>query len=336
MQGLLKNLGRSYSARFLGGAGYRHRFENMALGGLVSASLLFTSSAMFGAMTTIELCPLVAKSTLVSQMDTSKTISVVLALPSSDPAGLKTFVDHVSKPGDPLFRQCITPQEFATRFGGSASDYQFLMDWAVSNNLTVSQESVGRTTLTVRGSVAVLNRLFKTEINNYKTSDGVPYYSAGIAPTVPAEIASKVVAVIGLTSGTPNAALAKVGKTLGEHPEANSALKPAGRTEALGTGPGGTYGPQDLHTAYSVPTWGSLVKGQTLAIFEQGYYNPADVSFYETYFKTGSSVKQVPISVDHSPILVESAIEVEACLDVDMIIAMNPKVAKVLVYIDDY
>jgi subtilase family serine protease len=212
----------------------------------------------------------------------------------------------------------------------------FLKDWAGSNNLTISQVSVGRTTLTVRGSVAVLNRLFKTQINNYKTSDGVTYYSAGIAPTVPAEIGSKVVAVIGLTSGTPNAALAKVGKTLGEHPAANSALKPAGRTEALGTGPGGTYAPQDLHTAYSIPTWGSLVKGQTVAIFEQGYYNPADVSFYETYFKTGSSVKQVPISVDHSPILFEPAIEVEACLDVDMIIAMNPKVAKVLVYIDDY
>ena len=114
------------------------------------------------------------------------------------------------------------------------------------------------------------------------------------------------------------------------------ALKPAGRTEALGTGPGGTYGPQDLQTAYSIPTWGSLVKGQTLAIFEQGYYNPADVKYYETYFKTGSAVKQVPVSVNKSPILIEPAIEVEACLDVDMIVAMNPKVAKVLVYIDDY
>jgi subtilase family serine protease len=311
MQGLFKTWGRSYSARLLGCAGYRRPFGSMALGGLVSASLLFTSSAMFGAMTTIELCPLVAKSSLVSQMEMSKSVSVVLALPSSDPAGLKAFVDHVSQPGDPLFRQYITPQEFANRFGGSASDYQFLMDWAVSNNLTISQESVGRTTLTVRGSVAVLNRLFKTQINNYKTSDGVAFYSAGIAPTVPAEIASKVVAVIGLTSGTPNAALAKVGKTLGENPAADAALKPAGRTEALGTGPGGTYGPQDLHTAYSIPSWGSLVTGQTLAIFEQGYYNPADVSYYQTYFKTGSSVKQVPISVNHSPIFVESAIEVE-------------------------
>ena len=96
MQGLLKTLGRSYSARYVEGAGYRRRFGSMALGRLVSAALLFTSSALFGAMTTIDVCPLVAKSTLVSQMETSKTISVVLALPSADPAGLKAFVDHVS------------------------------------------------------------------------------------------------------------------------------------------------------------------------------------------------------------------------------------------------
>ncbi|MBV8279884.1 MAG: hypothetical protein JO170_32100 [Verrucomicrobia bacterium] len=336
MQGLLENLGRTYSARYVGGAGYRRRFGSLALGGLVSASLLFTSSAMFGALTSIELCPLVAKSTLVSPLDTSKTVGVVLALPSSDPAGLKALADHVSTPGDALYHQYITPQEFAARFGGDASDYQSLKNWATSNGLTISQESVSRTILTVRGSVEALNRIFKTQLNNYKTSDGVSFYSAGVAPTVPAEISSKVVAVIGLTSGRPNASLAKVGKVLGEHPLANSALKPAGQTEALGTGPGGTYAPQDLHTAYSVPTFGTLVKNQTLGIFEQGYYNPADVSYYEKYFKTGSAVKQVPVSVDNSPIFVEPAIEVEACLDVDMIIAMNPKVAKVLVYIDDY
>ncbi len=337
MQGLLKTSGRDRSAHSIGGAGSRRLLGNMALGGLVSASLLFTSSAMFGAMTTIELCPLVAKSTLVSAVDSSKTISVVLALPSSDPAGLKAFVDHVSTPGDPLYRQFITPQEFATRFGANASDYEFLKTWAGSNNLTISQESVGRTILTVRGSVATLNRLFKTEINNYKTSDGTVFYSAGVKPTVPAEIGSKVVAVVGLTSAAPNAALAKVGKALGEHPAANSALKPPGVTNALGTGPGGTYAPQDLQTAYSIPTnFGGLEKGQTLGIFEQGSYDHNDVSFYESYFKTGSAVKQTSVSVNGSPVIIEPAIELEACLDVDMIIAMNPKVAKVIVYIDDY
>src|SRR5260221_7139547 len=187
MQGLLKNSGRNWSARSVEGAGSRRRLGNMALGGLVSASLLFTSSAMFGAMTNIELCPLVAKSTLVSPVDTSKTVGVVLALPSSDPAGLKAFVDHVSKPGDQLYRKYITPQEFAARFGANASDYQFLKDWAASKGLTISQESVGRTTLSVRGSVEGLNRISKTQLNNYKTTGGVSFYSAGINPTGPAE-----------------------------------------------------------------------------------------------------------------------------------------------------
>ena len=337
MQGLLKTLGRSYSAHLTRGAEDRRRLGSTVLGGIISASLLLTSSATFGAMTTIELCPLVEKSTLVSPVDTSKTISVALGLSSSDPAGLKAFAEHVSKPGDALYRQYITPKEFAARFGGNASDYQSLKEWAVANGLTISQESIGRYLLSVRGTVGTFNQLFKTQLNNYKTTDGVTFYSAGIKPTVPAEIASKVVAVVGLTPGKAIAAQAKVGKVLGEHPAANTALKPAGRTDALGTGPGGTYGPQDLRTAYSIPTnLGALEKGQTVAIFEQGYYNPKDVEFYNTYFKAGSHVKQTAIAVDGSPITVEPAIELEACLDVDMIIATNPAIAGVQVYIADY
>ena len=42
------------------------------------------------------------------------------------------------------------------------------------------------------------------------------------------------------------------------------------------------------------------------------------------------------MSVDGSPITLEGAIELEACLDVDMIIASNPSVAEIIVYIDDY
>jgi subtilase family serine protease len=338
MQGLLKTLGRNFSAHLVGGAVSRRRLGITALGGLTSASLLLTSSGAFAALTNIELCPLVAKSTLVSPVDENRTISVTLGLSSSDAAGLKAFVDHVSKPGDSLFHQYITPQEFAARFGGNASDYQSLKNWAVANGLSISQESIGRYLLSVRGTVGTFNRLFKTQLNNYKTTDGVTFYSAGIKPTVPAEIASKVVAVVGLTPGKAIAAQAKVGKVLGEHPAANTALKPEGKTNALGTGPGGTYGPQDLRTAYSVPTnLGALEKSGKIAIFEQGYYNPKDVKFYNTYFKAGATkLTQTAIAVDGSPITVEPAIELEACLDVDMIIAMNPAIAEVQVYIADY
>jgi subtilase family serine protease len=337
MQGLLKPLDRIFRSHIIGGADHRRRLGITALGGIVSASLLLTSSGAFAALTTLELNPLVAKSTMVAPLESSRTIAVLLAIPSADAAGLKAFVDHVSKPGDPLFHQYLTPDEVAARFGGNAADYQSLKDWAAANGLTILQETVYRTTLTVRGSAAQLNQIFKTQLNTYKTSDGVTFYSAGIKPTVPTEIASKVIAVGGLTPGKPIASLAKVGKQLGENPAANSALKPAGKTDALGTGPGGLYGPTDLQTAYSIPTqFGKLEKGQTLAVFEQGYYNPKDVDFYRKFFKIPGKLTQTPIAVDSSPITLEAEIELEACLDVDMISAMNPEVSTVLVYIADF
>jgi subtilase family serine protease len=71
-------------------------------------------------------------------------------------------------------------------------------------------------------------------------------------------------------------------------------------------------------------------------VFEQGYYNPADVDVYFRKFNIGKNTKQTAISVDGSPIAFESAVEDEACLDLDMLVGLNPYIAEVKVYIDDY
>jgi subtilase family serine protease len=312
----------------------RRRLENAVLGGLASVSLLLTSSAAFAEVTSIELSRLVTQSTLVAPVDGNKQIGVVLALPSSDPAGLAALVKHVSTPGDPLFHQYITPQRFAESFGGYEADYTALKNWAAANGLVVSQESVARTNLTVRGSVAQFQTLFKTQLNTYRASDGQNFYSASIKPTVPAEIASKISGVIGLTAGKPLAQLAKVAKVLGEDPQVRSDKM---RTDtAGGTGPGGTYSCTDLRYIYSVPTWGVLEKGMIVAVFEQGYYRPSDVEKYFNKFGIGRNTKQTVVAVDQSPIDIESAVEGEDCLDIDMLVGMNPHIAEVKVFIDDY
>jgi subtilase family serine protease len=108
-------------------------------------------------------------------------------LPLSDPRGANDFVRHISTPGDPLFHEYLTPQQFAERFGGNAADYAYLKDWAAANGLHISHESVGRINLTVRGSVSQFQRLFNTQLNDYRSSDGETFYSASIEPTVPSE-----------------------------------------------------------------------------------------------------------------------------------------------------
>ncbi|HXM04620.1 MAG TPA: protease pro-enzyme activation domain-containing protein, partial [Chthoniobacterales bacterium] len=249
-------------------------------------SPLIVPGLMFGQAKTVELSPLVAKSTLLSPVEQNQQISVILALPLSDPQGAAEFVRHVSQPGDPLFHQYLTPEEFAARYGANRADYSALKEWATKSGLSVVHESLARTCLTVRGSTAQLQTLFKTQLNNYRSLDGKEFYSAAFTPTIPGEIASRVSGVIGLTNGANNAALAKPYKVFGE-----DAALPTKAPDSGGTGPGGTYSPADLRTCYQIPAFGALVP-QSVAVFEQGGFSQSDVN---TFLKT-MKLPKVPVS----------------------------------------
>jgi subtilase family serine protease len=332
MQGRFKTLGRGFPAHASGGAATRRRFGGVTVGGLASAWLLLTSSALFAELTTVELSPLVYKSALVAPLEESKQISVLLALPSSDPTGLADLVKHVSTPGDPLYHQYLTPQQIAKKFGGNEADYTAVKNWAAANGLVLSQESIGHINLTLRGSVSQLQKIFKTQLNTYRTSGGETFFSASVKPVVPAEISSKISGLIGLTESRRLTPMVKVAKTLGEDPQVRSDKM---RVDSGGTGPGGTYNASDLRTIYSIPDYGKYDKAVVMAVFEQGYYNQNDTA---KYFTTNQlpKVKQTPVSVNKSPVVDEPGVEPEACLDVDMIVGINPQVSEVLIYVDDY
>jgi subtilase family serine protease len=304
----------------------RQRFRAIGLGLLLSAFI--APGHVFGETKAVELSPLVAKSTLLSAVDQNQPISVILALPLSDPQGAAEFVRHVSNPGDPLFHQYLTPEEFAAKFGANSADYAALKQWATNNGLTVVHESLARTCLTVRGSAVQLQALFKTQLNNYRSPDGKEFYSAVINPTIPDGIASRVAGVIGLTNGAHYAALAKPYKVFGE-----DASVPTKAPDSGGTGPGGTYSPADLRTCYQIPAYGGLVP-QSVAVFEQGGYSQSDIA---TYLKT-LKLPNVPVSFvgvnGYDGHVNDNQVELEAVLDIDMIIGINPKVKEVLVYED--
>lgn len=296
------------------------------------AALLLLTGALDAETTKVELSPLIAKSTQLGPLEATREIGVTLTLPSSDPSGVANFVLHVSMPGDPLFRHYLTPQQFAERFGGNAADYAYLKSWAAANGLRVTHESTGRINLTVRGSVSRFQSLFNTVLNRYRSPDGREFYSAGIEPIVPNEIASKISGVIGLTESRMAAPMIRVAKRLGENPlSAAGLMRP---DTAGGTGPGGTYKAANLRTVYNIPTFGSLNPKAVAAVFEQGGYDQSDVTKYLEYNHL-PQVTVKPVSVDGSPTAaVDPNIELEAVLDIDMIAGINPAISGVLVYID--
>jgi len=327
MEGLLKNGGRRLSAQFIR---TRARHRRLEASGIALASLLLSCGSLFAEVTTLEVSPLVAKSTLVGPARKENQISVAFALPLPDPSGVAEFIKHVSTPGDTLYHQYLTPQQFADRFGPSAGDYAAVKAWAAANQLQVTVDPVTRVNVTVRGSVDQFQKLFKTQINTYRSSDGNEFVSAAVKPSIPNEISSKISAVIGLTESKQFAPMVKVGKVLGENPAATA-------DTAGGTGPGGFYSAKDLRTVYQIPAWGSLDKKEVVAVFEQGGFVPTDISKYESKNNL-SDVKVTPVSVNNSPTEADPPLEgdvlIEAALDIDMVIGINPDVKQVLVYID--
>jgi subtilase family serine protease len=323
------------SLTFLISARSLRRLKKGALsGGLVFGSLALISGPLSAEGIRVGLSPLVAKSTLLGPTDPNQQVSVVLTLPLSDPQGAADFIQHLSAPGDPLYHRYLTPQQFAERFGGSTADYAAVKEWVLANGLTVSQESTARINLTVRGSVAQVQALFQTQINRYRSPDGAEFYSAAIKPTIPTAISARVSSVVGLTGSKQIAPLVKIGRTLRATMPDGVAESGDAKAGQGGTGPGGSYFAADLRTAYSVPDFGSFDKKTIVGVFEQGGFDASDVSEYLTKNKLAQP-KITPVSVDGSPTVVsEPLVELEAVLDIDMIIGINPSVYEVRVYED--
>jgi subtilase family serine protease len=316
------------SSRFTPISAGRRCLGSIALG-VFASTLLAQGQVRAQQQLSIDLSPLVAKSTLLSHTASTKEISVVLVLPLRDLKGATEYAERVNAAKDPLFGKYLTPAQFAATYGGNEADYNSLRSWAKSNGLKVSQLSMSRTTLTVRGTVAQFEALFNTQINNYRTPDGKEFYSASSQPAIPSGIPASVIGIIGLSSAPQFAPLAKVYKTFGETPTEKPVTNTAG-----GTGPGGAYSAADLRTAYSIPVHLGGGTPQTVAVFEQGGFDPKDVQKYVATNK----LRSVPVTVrnvnGYGGGINDPNVELEAVLDIDMIIGINSAVKEVMVYED--
>jgi subtilase family serine protease len=260
-----------------------------------------------------------AHATLVGATASARQIKLSITLPLRDAAGAASLAQHVSTPGDPLYRHYLTPAQYAARFGTSVADYRLVAAWAKSQGLTPGEEFSAHNVLPLTGTVAALKAAFGTQFNDFRDSTGRVFYAATGAVQVPQEIASRISAVIGLSNMNHFQPLAK--------------RLPAGMPLSIGgSGPGGAYSASDLRTIYSVPPQPVGTKAETAAVFEQGGFDPNDISTYELRNKLPATPATFRSVDGYGGAINSPDIEAEAVLDIDMMIGLNPAVGKVLVY----
>jgi kumamolisin len=263
-----------------------------------------------------------ATSKLIGRTEAGRRMTIVLTLPSRDPAGAEEFVRRVGQPGDSLYHHYLTPDQYAARFGADKADYTALVAWARAHGLTPGETYTARTVLPLSGTVGAVEAALGVTFRNYVKETGEAYYEADRAATLPVEIAGKVSSIIGLTSYSHFRPLLRT-LPAGMRPRPEN-----------GTGPGGALSASDLRTAYSIPPQYFAPKTQTLAVFEQGGFDASDVA---TYLKK-MAIAAVPVTVrkvdGYSGAVNDPDIELEAVLDIDMQLAVNPAAKKIIVYED--
>ena len=262
-----------------------------------------------------------AHATLVGRLEAGRSVTVAILLPLSDAKGAAAFVAHVTRPGDPLFRHYISPVEYGERFGTRRADYAAVVAWAKASGLTPGEIYPAHNMLTVTGSTAAIEAALSVRFFTYKDPKGTAYFAADRTASLPYDIATKVSGVLGLSSAN--------------HFEPFVIVNQTSKVNALAgaTGAGG-YSAKDLRTAYHIPPQTLPNKTQTLAVFEQGGYFASDVAKYVSANRL-PTIPVVPRSVNNYGSGVDdAAVELEAVLDIDMLIAMNPAAARIMVYED--
>src|SRR5438874_802557 len=122
---------------------------------------------------------------------------VVVSLDVRNREGLEAFLADVQDPSSPRYRQFLSQAEFDALYAPTEAQEQAVIDHLRGAGLRVSERFPNRLLVGAAGSVAALERAFGVEIHSVERG-GKRHYAALDEPSLPAEMASYVVGVIGL------------------------------------------------------------------------------------------------------------------------------------------
>ena len=128
---------------------------------LAAGLLSFASLAEAGQRQTIKQhLPPNARAHPVGLLPADTRLNISIALPLRNTEALSKFLEQIYDPASTNYHGYLTPAEFAQRFGPTESDYQALITFARSHDLTVTVTHPNRTLLELRGTVADLQKAF--------------------------------------------------------------------------------------------------------------------------------------------------------------------------------
>ncbi len=240
--------------------------------------------------------------------------AIVFKLAPAQQADLDKLLAEQQDPHSANYRKWLTPEQYAARFGMSASDLAQVTSWLKSQGLTVNGFSRARTRVFFSGTAAQVEDVFHTELHRYLLN-GETSLANATEISVPQAISGMVLDVRGLDTFRPR-------------PRARVA-RPNFTSHVSGSH---FVAPGDFATIYNLkPLYDNGLDGtgETIAVVGQTQIHTADIDAFRT--AAGLSPKNLQLVAVNGTGF-SSGDEVEADLDVEWSGAVAKGAAILYVY----
>jgi subtilase family serine protease len=117
-------------------------------------------------------------------------------------ADLDAILSEQQNPLSPYYHQWLTPEQFADRFGLSASDIAKVVDWLRAQGFSVDETARSRSYVAFSGTAAQVAAAFGTPIHHYLVN-GETHYANLSDPKLPWPLANVVSGIRGLDDFRP-------------------------------------------------------------------------------------------------------------------------------------
>ncbi|HEX4350802.1 MAG TPA: protease pro-enzyme activation domain-containing protein, partial [Verrucomicrobiae bacterium] len=248
---------------------------------------------------------------------------LAIGLPLRDPAGLDAFLAQQYNPASPNYRQYLTPEQFADRFGPTERDYEAVKQFAQANGLAVVATHHNRLLMDVVGPVAAVEKAMHITLHTYQhPTEARQFFAPDTEPTV--------------ASNLPVADIQGLSDYYKPHPRVKK-MDVAKIVSKNGSAPdgSGSYFGNDFRNAY-VPGTALTGAGQMVGLLEfDGFYSN-DIAAYAA--SAGGGRASIPIqtvlldgySGTPTPVSDPSSGNPEVSLDIENAMAMAPGLAKII------
>ncbi|MFI9380186.1 protease pro-enzyme activation domain-containing protein [Kutzneria sp. NPDC052558] len=269
-------------------------------------------------------------------------LNLSVALAPRDQAALDAFVQRVSDPKSPQYKQYLGKGQFGGVFGATQKTIDAVTKSLRDAGLTPGTPTPDGLSIPVTATVAQAKSALGVDIAGYKMPDGRLTYANTSAPKLPASVAPSVTGVLGLNnlvkptpSNTSTAKRFGASATAAAKPNLNTpGVCPQIRDLASSNGFRDTFEywePYSLAQSYAYNIdplfgqYGDNGNGVTVGIFELEDFSYGDIVEFQNCMNAHANVNKIPVAGGpHTAPDPNGGVGTESALDIEYVNGIAP------------